>query len=56
MEAEFFHADGQVDRQTDRQTDVTKPVVALCNFTEAPKILIKFEALLYFCVNGVMNA
>jgi len=32
--AELFHANGR----TDGQTDVTKPVVAFCNFANAPNI------------------
>ena len=35
--AELFHADKRRDRQTDRQTDMTKLIVALCNFASAPK-------------------
>jgi len=33
MGAELFHADGRKDRQT----DMTKLIVALRNFTKAPK-------------------
>jgi len=32
--AELVHADGW----TDRQTDMTKLIVAFCNFANAPKI------------------
>ena len=32
---DLFH--GKTQRQTDRQTDITKPVVAFCNFAKAPK-------------------
>ena len=33
MGAELFHA----DKQTDGQTDMTKLIVAFCNFANAPK-------------------
>ena len=43
VEAVFVHADSEMDRQanrrTGRQTDITKLVVAFCNFAIAPKIL-----------------
>jgi hypothetical protein len=29
--------DGRTDRQTEGQTDITKPIVAFCNFAKAPK-------------------
>jgi len=32
--AEFFHADGRIDRRT----DMTNPAVAYHNFEDAPKI------------------
>jgi hypothetical protein len=35
--AELFHADGRIDRGKDRQTDVTKLIVAFCNFANASK-------------------
>jgi len=35
--AELFHADGWTDGQMDRQTDMTKLIVALRNFANAPK-------------------
>ena len=35
--AEFFHADGQIDRQTERQT---KLIVGFRNFANAPKISV----------------
>jgi hypothetical protein len=34
--AELFHTDGQTDRWTDRE-DVTKLIVAFCNFAKALK-------------------
>ena len=37
MGAELLHADGRMDRQTDRQTDMTKLIVPLRNFSNAPK-------------------
>jgi hypothetical protein len=41
--AEVFHAEGK----TERQTDMTKLLVALCNFANTPK------NLLFFAVNLV---
>jgi hypothetical protein len=35
--AELFHADGRTGRQVGRQTDMTKLIVALPNFVNAPK-------------------
>jgi hypothetical protein len=44
-EADLFHADGQkdkrLDRWTDRQTDMTKLIVALRNFANAPNNLLE---------------
>jgi len=41
VRAEVFHADGQTDRQTegrmDKYTDMTKQIVAFCNFANASK-------------------
>jgi hypothetical protein len=37
--AEFFHVDGRTYGRADRQTDVTKLIVALRNFANAPETL-----------------
>jgi hypothetical protein len=37
VETGLFHADGEADRQTDRETDMTKLIVVLCNFSNAPE-------------------
>jgi hypothetical protein len=37
VETELFHVDGQKDRQVGRRTDMTKLVVAIRNFVNAPK-------------------
>ena len=37
--AEFFNA----DRQADRRTDMTKLIVAFCNFANAPKMKVLKE-------------
>jgi Fe-S-cluster formation regulator IscX/YfhJ len=33
----LFHANSRTDRHTDRQIDITKLIVALGNFANAPK-------------------
>ena len=38
--AELNHADGQTDRLTDGQTDMTKLIVASCNFSNASETRI----------------
>ena len=49
MGAELFHA----DKQTDGQTDMTKLIVAFCNFANAPKMGFEFhlEGLFRFTVS-----
>jgi len=37
VEAEMCHADRRRDGQTDKQTDMTMPIVAFCNFANAPE-------------------
>ena len=50
-ETELFHADGR----TERQTEMTKPIVACCNFAKAPKTLlvayITYLFVLHECYN-----
>jgi hypothetical protein len=42
--SELFHADGRTDRQTDK-SEMTKLIVALSNFANAPKKLEHFNPL-----------
>jgi hypothetical protein len=35
--ADLFHADGEMDGRTDKQIDMSKLIVAFCNFASAPK-------------------
>jgi len=47
--AEFFRAEGRMDRQTNRQTNTTKLIVTFYNFVHAPKtnIYIKPNTQIY---------
>jgi hypothetical protein len=51
--AELFRADGR----TDRRTDMTKPIVAFCNFANAPKNSegVHLEYLYIFSINSKMS-
>jgi hypothetical protein len=37
--AEFHAEDGEMNGRTDKETDITKLIVAFCNFVNAPKNL-----------------
>jgi hypothetical protein len=36
--AELSHTDGRTDGQIDRQVEITKLIVAFCNFVKTPKL------------------
>ena len=49
VRAELFRAEvSNTDGRTDRQTDMTKLIVALCNFANAPKV--GYVKSVYLCV------
>jgi hypothetical protein len=45
--AELLRAGGRADGRADRQPDMTKLIVAFCNYAEAPKIVLTDFILLF---------